>query len=97
VQASTVLVVTVGRGWGSWIRAVLDETGTTPAELAKRIGVRQSTVSRWLSGETDRPSFELAVDVGVVFGRVPDALRAARYRPDLPDGENEAADPSQAV
>jgi transcriptional regulator with XRE-family HTH domain len=85
--------------WSAWVRAMLDETGMSPAELAKRVGTRQSTVSRWLSGETDQPSFTLVIDVGVVFGQVTEALRAARYRPDLLDngGIRDEQDPSQAV
>lgn len=97
MQATTLQVMTLDRGWGPWVRAMLDEAGMSQVELANRADVRESTVSRWLSGKTARPSFDVAVQVGVVFGRVPDALRAAHYRPDMPGDENGAAKSSQAM
>lgn len=83
--------------WGDWVQGMLDETGMTAADLAKAINVRQSTVSRWLSGLIERPGFDIVIDVGRVFDRIDDALWAARYRPEMPSDENQAEGPSQAV
>jgi predicted DNA-binding mobile mystery protein A len=37
-----------------WIRAIRDALGMTAAQLAKRMGVKQSTVSEYEKGETAR-------------------------------------------
>ena len=37
------------------IRAILRDHGITQSALAERVGVRQSTVSRWLNGQTPDP------------------------------------------
>jgi len=56
------------------IRAILRDHGITQSALAERIGVRQSTVSRWLNGQTPDPAAQERLE----------SMRAGRGAPQLP-------------
>lgn len=78
------------RLWADWLKDRLEEAGWTPAELSRRSGKRSpdspknritpDAISRWLSGQTARPTVDAALLVADVFGEPrSQALAAAGY------------------
>lgn len=76
------------------LRLLREEEGETQAQLAKRLGVAQSTVAQWEAG-TRKPSAEAVVALARCFdtsadfllGLVDEKLRLVPYYKDLSDGE----------
>lgn len=75
----------------SWVNGEVDRRGWRNAELARRMGVSDATVSRTLSGE-HAPSFEFCVGLARALGELPETvLRRAGLLPPLPGIDGDAS------
>jgi transcriptional regulator with XRE-family HTH domain len=70
--------------FGDWLRPLLLAKDMRQGQLARRIGVAESTVSRWLSGRNVPEPEQCAAIADVLAIPLTDVLRAAGHP--VPDG-----------
>ncbi len=77
---------------GESIAARLKEIGMTQAELARRVGVSQQTVSKWIGGESTPRLKRLETLAGVLDMRLRDLIHLATGLDTLEEGGASADD-----
>lgn len=75
----------------SWLTSEINSRGWTNSELARRAGVRHSTISMLLSGH-NKPGLDVCVGIAKAFKVSPeDVLRRAGLIPKFVAGEDDPA------
>lgn len=59
------------KNFGTQLQKCIKTTGMTQNELARRMGVSNATVSRWLNGSQKSIMSDLLFDLCDIFGRDP--------------------------
>lgn len=87
------------RGWSAYLRALMDSRGWKPVDLARRSGIKQGVISRWLRDEeAPTPSIpNLRRIAEVTYVRLVDLLVVAGHLTPEEAGMDQAPEPPRPI